>query len=141
MRADAAHQLCPRESVEDDVIIPIEDSHFVEWKTDQLFAHFEQLWSIRIVEAPDLFYNDDFHIPEAMAVLQGIVVDCQLGETFLQPQHHGVRTLYLDDLDLSQQKVACIRQFERRGISLVPPEHIRILEDLRSKGILPSADS
>jgi hypothetical protein len=50
------------------------------------------------------------------------------------------RLIFIDDLKLSDEKVACIRHFERRGLSLHMPIGIRALEDLRAQGIMPSDD-
>jgi hypothetical protein len=134
---------CPAPTpVEEDVIIEWEDSRFRGIDIELLLAHFQRLWVIAIAEGPEgpWFEETDFFIPDARAVLQSIVEQCHLGETIFQHTDHGMATLTIDDLDLSAEKVRCIRRFERRGISVYAPEHVLRLEDLWSKGILPAED-
>ena len=132
----------PEVPVEDNIIIDIQDSRFVQWELEDVFAHFERLWSLRIAEAPAAFYSadDGFYIRDARGVLQNIVEECRLGEAIFQHQNHGFASLHIDDLNLSERKIACIRHLERRGLSLEMPQHILVLEHLRSKGILPPPD-
>jgi hypothetical protein len=91
----------PEAPVEDDVIIDFEASRFAQWDRDRLFAHVGRLWAIRIAERPgeSLSGGPDFYIPNARAVLQGIVEQCHLGETIFEPQNHGMALIFGDCID------------------------------------------
>lgn len=133
----------PLEVQEADTIIDFDKSQYADWERDPLFAHFNELWFISIIEGPGPPGGPDsaFFIPNARAVLQDIVERCNLGETIFQHQYDGYATLSIDDTDLSTEKIHCIRQFERQGLSLEMGENMRVLDDLRSKGILPPDDN
>ncbi len=133
----------PADVKEADSIIDFDESRFARWNSDAIFAHFDKLWSIRIQDAPGPPWARarEFFIPNARAVLHDIVDRCDLGETIFQHQNHGLASLVIDDTDLSAEKVRCIRQFERHGISLEMGGNMQVLEDLRSKGILPTDES
>lgn len=59
------------------------------------------------------------YIPDYLEVLQGIVDECELGETVLVQATDGVSLLVIMNNDLSDAQISCVRDKERPGLRLV----------------------
>ena len=71
---------------------------------------------IEVYHARGITGANNVFIPDAMNVLKGLVEQCNLGRTLLAYQTDGVALLYIGRLNSEQ--VACIRPYERPGLTL-----------------------
>jgi hypothetical protein len=80
-------------------------------------------WSIRVYEGvgPPGSPDANIVISDAPSVLQGIVDECELGETMLFHYTDGVANLEIEDPQLTPGQIDCVRRFERPGLLLEEP--------------------
>jgi hypothetical protein len=61
--------------------------------------------------------------PQAIAVLQAIVDECQIGETYLQSGYDFKGTLLITHANLTSGQIKCIRSKERPGLRLAKVDY------------------
>lgn len=104
-------------------IVEFDESRFKDWSRDELQEYFERTWTISIIERPGPPWSEDseFFVPDSKGVLKEIVDECLLGFTVLNHGDHGYAFLSIEESPLPREKIACIRRFERRGVTLIEP--------------------
>lgn len=104
-------------------VVEFEESRFRHWSGAEVEKYFGTRWFISINEAPGPPWSEepDSFDADAMGTLKSVVLECGLGATVVSHGYHGVANLYIEELPLTPQKVACIRTFEKRGVSLHEP--------------------
>ena len=116
---DAGSQESPSE------IINYEDSRFANLDDREAAQIFERHWFITVQSGyglPGSPGADEF-VRDAKNAIQGIVDDCQLGQTVWSEGTDGMSLILIDNPELEAQQVTCLRQHETDLIRINPPSN------------------